>query len=142
MHRTLDAVKFSRMLRNGELKDPEKASVIPCEIWEASYKFDAERVLLLATSELVEGATDEDRLHVMQDFIAQVSTDGFMRGLFIGYLAFGHVEAADTSLDVIEKLSDIYYALLLASILQNFGFDVLEAYLAIGDEDEEDDNAD
>jgi hypothetical protein len=125
------------MLCNGELQDPEKASVIPCEYWDKFNKADAKRVLMLATSELVEGATEEDRLNVLQAFMSQNGIDCFMRGLSLGYRAFGHKEASSNAIEVNDKLVNVHIVLLLASILQNFGPDVLERYLTIEDEDEE-----
>ena len=131
MDRITDNIKVLKMLRNGDMQDPEKASVIPCEFWESFYKFDAERILALATSELVEDATVDDRVNVLQAFMSQISTDCFMRGLSLGYRAFGHHEASINAVDVNKKLAHVHNVLLLASILQNFGYDFLEFYIAI-----------
>lgn len=137
MDRTAETIKVLKMLRNGDLQDPEKASIIPCELWNRFYKADAERVLVLATSELAEGATDEDRLNVLQACMAQNSTDCFMRGLSLGYRAFGHREVSSNAVAVNIRLAKVHNVLLLASILQNFGPDVLERYLTIEDESKE-----
>jgi hypothetical protein len=142
MNRIADTLKILRMIRNGELQDPERASVIPCELWDEFYKADAERFLLLATSELAEGITDEDRINVLQDAIAQNSTDCFMRGLSLGYRAFGHREAANDAVSVNLRLAHVHNIQLLASIIQSYGSEFMESYLEIEAESEEDTDVD
>ncbi len=139
MDRITDTLKVLKMLRNGDMQDPEKASVIPCEFWVGFHKADAERVLMLSTSELADGATDEDRANVLQAFMAAISTDCFMRGLSLGYRAFGHKEAANNAIAVNERLANVHNVLLLASILQSYGSDFMESYLETDEEDTDND---
>lgn len=117
-------------LKVGAYQDPEKCLEFPLESWTGMYEMITDKILVLV------GSDDSQLRDVILDYVEVIQTEAFMRGLAIGYRAFGNKEAAKNTIDLEQKLTAFKYVLLYACIVSKLGSDVLTRFAEIGDDNE------
>lgn len=116
--------------KDGKYKDPENCLEFPLDSWLEKYEEITTKLLVLVGS-------DDSKLHdVLFDYVEIIQTEAFMRGLAIGYYAFGNNSVGKNAVELEQKITAIKYVLLYMCIASNLGPDVLTRFAEIGDDNE------
>lgn len=116
--------------KSGKYQDPEKCLEFPLEAWLVTYEEITNKLLVLV------GSDDSKLRDVLFDYVEIIQTEAFMRGLSIGYYAFGNNSVGKNAVELEQKIMAIKYLLLYMSIIDKLGPDVLTCFAEIGDDNE------
>ena len=122
-------------LKDGTYQDPDKCALIPLEDWASNNRDNARKILVLVGID-DDSPNTEIIFNVLTEYIETLQFGAFMRGLSLGYFAFGNRDNATKTVKLEQTVTSMKTLLLYETILTYLGPDVLTRFAEIGDDNE------